>query len=244
VRRGQGRGILLVMPGEPQIDYEVLGQDAMRGIVRTVLLHVAKLGALPGEHHFYIAFNTGAPGVVISGRLKEKYPEEMTIVLQHRFWDLRVSEGGFEVKLTFDGVPERLAVPFAAIRVFFDPSVPYGLQFDGSDLAGNAAGDFVPGEAESHEAEPAVDAAPARLAQAPSAGPEKKVRSPRKPRAGKRDDGAGREAAKPAPALAQSAEAGPPRQGARPRLVASKRDAPNPAANDTKVVQLDAFRKK
>jgi hypothetical protein len=211
----------------------------MRGIVRTVLLHVAKLGVLPGDHHFYIAFNTGAPGVVISRRLKEKYPEEMTIVLQHLFRDLRIAEERFEVSLQFDGIPERLAVPFAAIRVFFDPSVPYGLQFGSSDLAGNAASELVPGEAEMHEAEP--DATPARLAQAPSAGPGKKVRAPRKQRAGKRE-GAGGETAKPAPASAQAT--GAPRQGARPRLVASKRDAPRPTANDTKVVQLDAFRKK
>jgi hypothetical protein len=241
MRHGRGRGILLKMPGEQHIDYEALLQDAMRSIVRTVLLHVAKLGALPGEHHFYIAFNTGAPGVVISRRLKEKYPEEMTIVLQHLFRDLRITEERFEVSLQFDGIPERLAVPFAAIRVFFDPSVPYGLQFDGSDLAGNAAGELVPGEAEMHEAEP--DATPARLAQAPSGGPGKKARSPRKQRAGKRD-GAGGETAKPAPASAQGTEAGAPRQGARPRLVASKRDAPSPTANDTKVVLLDAFRKK
>ncbi len=117
------------MPAEPTIDYEALAQDAMRGVVRTVLKEAAKSG-LPGEHHFYISFDTGASGVVLSKRLKDKYPHEMTIVLQHRFWDLAVSDDGFEVKLTFDGIPERLVVPFAAIRVFFDPSVRYGLQFE------------------------------------------------------------------------------------------------------------------
>jgi hypothetical protein len=117
------------MAAEPTIDYEALAQDALRGVVRTVLVQAAKTG-LPGEHHFYISFDTGASGVVLSKRLKEKYPAEMTIVLQHRFWDLSVSETGFEVKLTFDGIPERLVVPFAAIRVFFDPSVRYGIQFD------------------------------------------------------------------------------------------------------------------
>ena len=87
------------MTAERHIDYEALAQGAMRGIVRTVLGRVAKSG-LPGEHHFYIAFNTEAPGVVISKRLKQKYPEEMTVVLQHRFWDLTVTEERFEVKLT------------------------------------------------------------------------------------------------------------------------------------------------
>ena len=95
------------MTAEREIDYEALAQGAMRGIVRTVLARVAKSG-LPGEHHFYIAFKTEAPGVVISKRLKEKYPEEMTVVLQHRFWDLIVTDERFEVKLTFDSIPERL----------------------------------------------------------------------------------------------------------------------------------------
>ena len=117
------------MAAEPTIDYEALAQDALRGVVRTVLVQAAKTG-LPGEHHFYISFDTGASGVVLSKRLKDKYPSEMTIVLQHRYWDLSVSDSGFEVKLTFDGIPERLVVPFAAIRVFFDPSVRYGLQFE------------------------------------------------------------------------------------------------------------------
>lgn len=112
------------------IDYEALAQEAMRGVVRQVLTRVAKAGGLPGDHHFYISFDTGLPGVVLSKRLKEKYPEEMTIVLQHRFWDLSVTEDRFEVKLTFDGIPERLVVPFESIKVFFDPSVRYGLQFE------------------------------------------------------------------------------------------------------------------
>ena len=120
----------------------------MRGIVRTVLTRVAKSG-LPGEHHFYIAFRTDAPGVSISKRLKEKYPEEMTIVLQHRFWDLAVKEDHFEVKLTFDSIPERLSVPFEAIKVFFDPSVPYGLQFEDFDIAGAAAQELVGPQRES-----------------------------------------------------------------------------------------------
>jgi hypothetical protein len=117
------------MTGESMIDYEALAQEAMRNVVRSVLAETAAKG-LPGDHHFYISFDTLAPGVILSKRLREKYAEEMTIVLQHRFWDLFVNEHRFEVKLTFDGIPERLVVPFKAIRVFFDPSVRYGLQFE------------------------------------------------------------------------------------------------------------------
>lgn len=117
------------MTVESTIDYEGLAQEAMRGVVRKVLAGTAKSG-LAGDHHFYISFDTEAPGVSVSRRLKEKYPHEMTIVLQHRFWDLAVTEDRFEVKLTFDGIPERLVVPFEAIKVFFDPSVRFGLQFE------------------------------------------------------------------------------------------------------------------
>jgi hypothetical protein len=111
------------------IRYDLLAQDALRGLVRKVLSDVAKFG-LPGEHHFYISFDTRAPGVRISQRLREKYPDEMTIVLQHQFWDLTVTEQTFEVGLSFGTVPERLLVPFTAIKGFFDPSVQFGLQFE------------------------------------------------------------------------------------------------------------------
>jgi hypothetical protein len=117
------------MTSGQHIDYDALALEALRGVVKACLAQVARTG-LVGEHHFYIAFNTQAPGVGMSKRLKEKYPLEMTIVLQHRFWDLAVDDERFEVKLTFDGIPERLVVPFAAVRVFYDPSVPYVLQFD------------------------------------------------------------------------------------------------------------------
>ncbi len=125
------------MTSESKIDYEVLSQEAMRGLVRTVLQRTAKTG-LPGEHHFYISFDTNSVGVSISKRLREKYPNEMTIVLQHRFWDLSVGEERFEVKLTFDGIPERVVVPFSAIKVFFDPSVRYGLQFEDPEFNADA----------------------------------------------------------------------------------------------------------
>ena len=111
------------------IRYDILAQDALRGVVRRVLIDAAKNG-LPGEHHFYISFDTRAEGVRLSPRMHAQYPEEMTVVLQHQFWDLEVSESGFEVGVSFGGVPERLAVPFAAVKGFFDPSVQFGLQFE------------------------------------------------------------------------------------------------------------------
>lgn len=111
------------------IRYDLLTQQALRGVVRTVLTDAVKKG-LPGEHHFYISFDTQAEGVRLSQRLKAQYPEEMTIILQHQFWDLTVDDDGFEVGLSFGGIPERLAVPFEAIKGFFDPSVQFGLQFE------------------------------------------------------------------------------------------------------------------
>ena len=113
---------------EDEIRYDLLTQNALRGVVRDVL-HQVKREGLPGEHHLYIAFDTCAEGVSISSRLKEQYPEEMTIVLQYQFWDLAVSEDRFEVKLSFANVPERLVVPFAAVKAFYDPSAQFGLQF-------------------------------------------------------------------------------------------------------------------
>jgi uncharacterized protein len=111
------------------IRYDLLAQDALRGVVKKVLVDVASRG-LPGDHHFFISFHTRADGVKISARLREKYPEELTIVLQHQFWDLIVGDDQFEVGVSFNGVPERLTVPFAAIKGFFDPSVQFGLQFE------------------------------------------------------------------------------------------------------------------
>jgi hypothetical protein len=111
------------------IRYDLLAQDALRGVVRKVLSDVAKDG-LPGEHHFFIAFDTRAQGLRISDRLRAQFPEEMTIVLQHQFWDLKVGDHAFEVGVSFNGAPERLLVPFAAVKGFFDPSVQFGLQFE------------------------------------------------------------------------------------------------------------------
>jgi hypothetical protein len=112
-----------------QIRYDLLTQQALRGVVRGVLVDAAKKG-LPGDHHFYISFDTRAGGVHMSDRLRSQYPDEMTIILQHQFWDLKVGEEEFEVGLSFGGVPERLTVPFEAINGFFDPSVQFGLQFE------------------------------------------------------------------------------------------------------------------
>jgi uncharacterized protein len=214
------------MTAEREIDYEALAQSAMRGIVRTVLARVAKSG-LPGEHHFYIAFKTDASGVIISKRLKEKYPEEMTVVLQHRFWDLLVNEERFEVKLTFDSIPERLSVPFDAIKVFFDPSVPYGLQFEEFDSAGLPQGGIAVGQDKTANAKGQADkeepAATERRA-------EKKPRAPRRLQPEKTAErpaetsAATKPAAKPAPAPVKSGEPPPP--------------------TGPKVVSIDAFRKK
>lgn len=215
------------MAAEPTIDYEALAQDAMRGVVRTVLTQAAKQG-LPGEHHFYVSFDTSASGVVLSKRLKDKYPAEMTIVLQHRFWDLSVTDDGFEVKLTFDGIPERLVVPFAAIRVFFDPSVRYGLQFEDPNIEPEA------GESMSQRFSGRTpERANGERATLRSTAP-KKPRVPRK--------------AKSEPAAAQpSAPAQPAAPAAtQPKQPPAAKDGDKPKQDNggAQIVRLDAFRKK
>jgi hypothetical protein len=114
---------------EDHIRYDILAQEALRGVVRKVLGEVARTG-LPGEHHFFISFATRAPGVRLSQRLLEQYDKEMTIVLQNQFWDLKVGDAAFEVGLSFDGQPEMLVLPCAAIKGFSAPSVQFGLRFD------------------------------------------------------------------------------------------------------------------
>lgn len=115
-----------------QIRYDVLARDALRGVLKQVLADAAEQG-LPGEHHFYITFLSKADGVKISPRLLSQYPQEMTVILQHQFWDLVVTEDRFEVGLSFNGIPERLVIPFTSIKSFFDPSVQFGLQFEPVD---------------------------------------------------------------------------------------------------------------
>lgn len=116
--------------GQDHIRYDILAQDALRGVIRKVLTEVAATGRLPGDHHFFITFLTGAAGVRISQHLKSKYPEQMTIVIQHQFWDLKITESQFEIGLSFSDVPEKLVIPFNAIRGFYDPSVNFELEFD------------------------------------------------------------------------------------------------------------------
>lgn len=123
---------------QDHIRYDILAQDALRGVIRKVLSEVAATGHLPGDHHFFVTFLTGAPGVRISPQLKAKYPEQMTIVIQHQFWDLKVSETQFEIGLSFSDVPERLVIPFAAVRGFYDPSVNFELEFDPASVEDEA----------------------------------------------------------------------------------------------------------
>lgn len=117
------------MAEEDLMHYDRLAQDALRGVIRRAL-KIARDEGLPGEHHFYISFRTKAPGVEISPKLHSQYPDEMTIVLQHQFWNLDVREDGFSVDLTFNKIPEKLVIPYSAVQGFFDPSVQFGLQFE------------------------------------------------------------------------------------------------------------------
>ena len=114
---------------QARIDYGRLVEGALRSVVRDVLTRVSREG-LPAPHHFYVTFRSEHPGVVMPEFLRERYPTDMTIVLQHQFWDLAVTEHTFEVGLSFGGVPERLLIPFSAVKGFFDPSVQFGLQFE------------------------------------------------------------------------------------------------------------------
>jgi uncharacterized protein len=116
------------------IRYDLLVQDALRGMVRDLLVKIAREG-LPDDHHFFITFKTQAPGVQLSARMKARYPDEITIVLQHQFWDLTVNERQFEVGLSFSNIPERLVVPFTALTGFHDPSVPFMLKFEPKEAA-------------------------------------------------------------------------------------------------------------
>ena len=114
---------------EDLMRYDLLAQDALRSVVRLALTRVRESG-LPGDHHFFIAVSLNHPGVTVSERLRKKYDDEMTIVLQHQFWNLEVYDKFFEVELSFDNTPEKLIVPYSAVKGFFDPSVQFGLQFE------------------------------------------------------------------------------------------------------------------
>jgi uncharacterized protein len=162
------------------IRYDLLVQEALRGLVRTVLGDAAKNG-VPGEHHFYVTFDTGADGVRLSPRMRAQYAEEMTVVLQHQFWDLVVNEDGFEVGLSFGGIPERVAVPFSAIKGFFDPSVQFGLQFEEiGEAAAEARGEKQQGAGVRPPAE--HRGAPSPLVAAPTpANPDLERKAPDEP---------------------------------------------------------------
>jgi len=123
------------------IRYDLLVQDALRGVVRKVLSDVVQ-GGLQGDHHFKISFRTHAPGVQLSSRMRDQYPVEMTIILQHQFWGLKVTEQGFEVGLSFHKVPETLIIPFDALTGFYDPSVQFGLKFESEIGANDIDGPF------------------------------------------------------------------------------------------------------
>jgi uncharacterized protein len=177
------------------IRYDLLTQDALRGVIRTVLTDVAVTG-LPGEHHFFITFDTRIDGVRLSARLRASYPEEMTIVLQHQFWDLTIENDEFAVGLAFNGIPERLHVPFKAVKAFWDPSVQFALQFvvDAEATAGTdaaAATRTVTGKPA-----PVESAGPAKLAahKQPNKEPVQQATSPAKaapvPAAGSGDSSA------------------------------------------------------
>ena len=207
------------------IRYDLLVQDALKGVVRKVLGDAGRDG-LSGDHHFYISFRTDAPGVRMSQRLRERYPEDITIVLQHQFWDLSVTEHAFEVGLSFSGVSERLLVPFDALTGFFDPSVQFGLKF---------------GEREEGAAEPTPP--PRKSGHARGAGSEPAEAAPKKPPVPA-------VATNPLPKLApkparEAAEKdGKPSRALEVVKPDEKRRSEDDDSASAEVVSLDAFRKK
>jgi hypothetical protein len=212
------------------IRYDLLVQEALRSVVRKVLADAVRDG-LKGDHHFYISFRTGAPGVRMSNRLREQYPEEMTIVLQHQFWDLGATDHTFEVGLSFGGVPERLLVPYEAIVGFFDPSVQFGLKFDVQDDA--------VAENDDRPAAPAPAAQVTKLAPPKPAGGVLGANAPPAAPAARKP---ARGAASEPEQLGPGAKTG---SGRRQRATESEPTAPPAeAAPAAEVLSLDAFRKK
>ncbi len=147
-----------------ELRYDRMVEEALRGVVGKALSQVAKRG-LPGDHHFYITFRTDDPGVRIPDHLHQRYPGEMTIVLQHQFWGLEVGDEAFSVTLSFSDVPERLTVPYAAVVAFADPSVRFGLQFDVADGQGKAGAGQPAAPAAPKPAKSDTGSAPARSAE-------------------------------------------------------------------------------
>lgn len=221
-------------PSEDLIRYDVMVQEALLGVVRKVLTDASRLG-LPGEHHFYITFRSQAPGVRLSSRLREKYPEEMTIVLQHQFWDLIVGETTFEVGLSFGGVPERLLVPYEALTGFYDPSVQFGLKFTPDEAqADNDLGDEVE--------EPSVKDQLEAITTLEKAGKGKKAKAEARSSEAKAADDAATQNNRD--------DSAPPAKKTRGKTQGSEAAATEIGPDDEKpaggaeVVSLEAFRKK
>ncbi|MCX7323760.1 MAG: ClpXP protease specificity-enhancing factor SspB [Hyphomicrobiales bacterium] len=208
-------------PSKDLIRYDLLVQEALKGVVRKVLVDASRDG-LPGDHHFYISFRTNSPGVRLSQRMREKYPEEMTIVLQHQFWDLGITEHTFEVGLSFSGIPERLLIPFDALVGFFDPSVQFGLKFE---LNGEAA--------------PVSEASPA---PGPVLAPSES--EPARPRPALPLRGAASEPGEIKPAQAGPAEPRAAKEKAAQPAAPAGADESEDDKQSAQVVSLDAFRKK
>ncbi len=125
-----------------EMNYDVLAQDALRGVIRSALERAASPDGIPGEHHFYITFKTRAPGVSVPPDVSAKYPDEMTIVLQHQYWDLTVEHDMFSVMLKFGGMPKVLTMPYTAVTRFYDPSVKFLLQFEAPEVAEEPVADI------------------------------------------------------------------------------------------------------
>ncbi|MEZ5870618.1 MAG: ClpXP protease specificity-enhancing factor SspB [Nitratireductor sp.] len=199
------------------IRYDILAQEALRGVIRKVLEEVERAG-LPGEHHFFITFATGFPGVRLSKRMRDRYPEEMTIVIQHSFWNLQTGDTGFEIDLSFDDIRERLRIPYAAVRGFFDPSVKFGLQFDVAEIAPETPSEPV-------ATKPQRPTGPVSVPLVKPSGEATPAKPAAKPVAAKARD------AKPAKAAADTAKE-------------PSKDSTKQPARSGEVVSLDSFRNK
>lgn len=200
------------------IRYDLMVQEALRNVVRKVMQDAAKDG-LRGDHHFFITFRTKAAGIRLSDRMKARYPDEMTIILQHQFWDLAVTDSFFEVGLSFGGVPERLLIPFEALSAFSDPAAEFGLKFEVN----------LPLETEGEKTNGSVTKLPS------GAGPKlagKDAKDSKTPAVALKLKST---AASKNPAPVETVSAAPE---------PSKAPEPAPAEKDAKIVSIDAFRKK
>ncbi|HKS61346.1 MAG TPA: ClpXP protease specificity-enhancing factor SspB [Xanthobacteraceae bacterium] len=205
------------------IRYDLLTQQALRAVVRRVLGDVAKSGSLPGEHHFYVTFDTRAPGVKMSARLRAQYPEEMTVVLQHQFWDLTVTDSYFEVALSFNGISEKLHVPLDTVKGFFDPSVQFGLQFETVTEAQTGPREVAAEQPVEEPKTPRLKRKPAEPEPPAAIGPATPTRADK--------------------AEVKKPEA--PKETQKPALVTdTDKDDPDKPSGGAEVVRLDRFRKK